>query len=401
MKKVMVKLLILIFLGIVTLIYGLFQGGFVSWFLFYSFLPFALYSFFLFVYPIQLFRVKRVINKKQFQKGERLEATIIITRRFPVPLAYFAIEEVLPSQLKHCEFEQLNRGILFPWFKRTIILKYVINSLPRGEHTFSTIRLKIGDFLGFIEKEHFFPVKETVIVFPKIVDIQYRQLNNQYNQGTSSSNLKIHRDTTIAVGVREYKPGDKPTWIDWKSMARKNTMLTKEFEQQQSHDVLIIMDRANSEWFEEAVVFAASLTKAILQKEVKTGFISVGAGENHFPILNGAAHFQNIYYHLAGVQSDAKIPFSKVIVKEKEKYHGLFTYVIITTVLTLDLVESIERLAVQNKQVMLFVVKESASLLTNHEKQGIEVLKKQNVFTSVIGKESFSNVFLGVGQTRW
>ena len=41
---------------IATFVFAMFQGGFVSWFLFYTFLPFALYSFVLFFYPLTSIR---------------------------------------------------------------------------------------------------------------------------------------------------------------------------------------------------------------------------------------------------------------------------------------------------------------------------------------------------------
>ena len=49
---------------IATFMFAMFQGGFVSWFLFYTFLPFVLYSFVLFFYPLSSFDVERKLIKK-------------------------------------------------------------------------------------------------------------------------------------------------------------------------------------------------------------------------------------------------------------------------------------------------------------------------------------------------
>ncbi len=40
----------------------MFQGGFVSWFIFYSFIPFALYSILLSFYPLSEMKVSRTIK---------------------------------------------------------------------------------------------------------------------------------------------------------------------------------------------------------------------------------------------------------------------------------------------------------------------------------------------------
>jgi uncharacterized protein (DUF58 family) len=302
---------------------------------------------------------------------------------------------MLPISLELCHQAMPTKVIVFPWFTRKIVFQYVISSMPRGEHIFSSIRIKHGDLLGLIEKETVFAIQEKFLVFPKIVPIDYRQLNNQFNQGGTTANVKMQRDTTIAVGVREYIPGDRFTWIDWKATARKNTIMTKEFEQQQSQDVLIFMDRLNSEWFEQVVTFSASLSRTMLRKGAKIGFISIGTERSIFPAVNSDEQNQAIYYHLAKVRDDANAPFSSIVEYEKKKHQNNVTFMLITSTLVPDLVQTIERLSYQNTTIMLFIVKEKASQLTLHEKKALELLRRLNIFAHVVGKEQFSNIFVG------
>ena len=60
------KLILLFLLIAMVFSYAMFQGGFVSWFLFYSFLPFALYGLFVAAYPIRDWQVKRKILKYEY-----------------------------------------------------------------------------------------------------------------------------------------------------------------------------------------------------------------------------------------------------------------------------------------------------------------------------------------------
>ena len=50
----------------------------------------------------------------------------------------------------------------------------------------------------------------------------------------------------MVVGIREYQPGDRLSWINWKASAKRNGMVTKEFETGQSTDVLLVMDSTPS-----------------------------------------------------------------------------------------------------------------------------------------------------------
>ena len=78
-----------------------------------------------------------------------------------------------------------------------------------------------------MEKEVTFSVPDTFLVYPQYVDIAYRQLENHFEQGALSANINSAKDSTISVGVRDYKPGDRFSWIDWKATARTNNIMTK------------------------------------------------------------------------------------------------------------------------------------------------------------------------------
>ena len=67
------KLIILLLLILITFSYAMFQGGFVSWFLFYSFLPFALYALGLALYSIKDIKAERVYTKQEFNAGEKFK----------------------------------------------------------------------------------------------------------------------------------------------------------------------------------------------------------------------------------------------------------------------------------------------------------------------------------------
>jgi uncharacterized protein (DUF58 family) len=61
------RLLFVLFLVICSFAFAMFQGGFVSWFIFYSLLPFALYSIAFFFSPISKIEVERYIQTAQIR----------------------------------------------------------------------------------------------------------------------------------------------------------------------------------------------------------------------------------------------------------------------------------------------------------------------------------------------
>ena len=93
------KLIMLVFLLALTFSYAMFQGGFVSWFLFYSFLPFGVYALVILLYPLNDFHVERIAGDRALRAGDSLEMRILLKRQYPVPILYISVEELLPRNL--------------------------------------------------------------------------------------------------------------------------------------------------------------------------------------------------------------------------------------------------------------------------------------------------------------
>ncbi|MFT4417213.1 DUF58 domain-containing protein [Fredinandcohnia humi] len=393
------KLVNIFLLIVVTFVYAMFQGGFVSWFLFYSFIPFGLYSFFLSLYSLKDFEVRRLTNNTEYVAGERFEATITIKRKIPFPLMYVIAEELLPPQLQKCEQSKKSKVILFPWFKRNLTYQYVFDAIPRGEHILEGVRIKTGDLFGLIEKELVYPIHEEFLIYPQYVDIVYRQLENRFEQGMTSSNVRLQRDTAIAIGVRDYKPGDRFSWIDWKASARKNDIMTKEFEQQQSHDVVIFMDRSKSMQFEQVVTFTASLARAILKKGAQLSFLSIGEDQSIYPLRSGETQQQLIYYHLAKVKDNSTISFSQIVESEIKKIYQPVTFMLVTNKLSFDMIHMVGRFSMRNADLMLFVVKEKSTQLSAEEREVLDTVRRHNVFVKVVYEGHYGDVFFEVSKS--
>ncbi|HWO77099.1 MAG TPA: DUF58 domain-containing protein [Bacillus sp. (in: firmicutes)] len=390
------KLFILLFLSAIVFSYAMFQGGFVSWFLFYSFLPFALYSFILVFYPIRDFKVERVISHKERLAGESLPIRLIITRSIPVPLFYLIMEEQVSEKTSKRFNHTSLKSLVFPGFRKHIEVAFTIHHIPRGEHEFTGIRMKVGDVLGLIEKEVIIPCENKVLVYPAYEDMIYRPVEHQYEQGTTSSNVKVQRDTSMAIGVRDYQPGDRFSWINWKATAKKNEIMTKEFEQRRSHDVMIILDRTPSNHFERVVNYASSLTRAILKKGAQCGITSVGKERTIIPIRAGESHLQAIQFHLAKVEADCEQSFHQVLESERVRLLQMPILMVLTSHIHQGLIDEMRKLTLRNAQVFLFVIKGKNEKLSAQEADLRIQGTRSGLWIRFVHEGEFSESFVGV-----
>ncbi|WP_285769079.1 DUF58 domain-containing protein [Peribacillus sp. SI8-4] len=266
----------LVFLMTISFCFAMFQGGFVSYFIFYSFLPFAAYAMILLFYPLQAITVERKVSKRECQAGDSVEMDLTITRKNRLPLLFLVIEEEMPREMGDWEIHR--KALIFPGFKRTITTSYVLENLPRGEHEFQTIRLWIGDFFGLVEKEAIFDSPLKITVFPSYQELDSFYLDRMFNQGQAGPTKKTQREHSVVSGVREYQPGDQLSWINWKATARTSEIMTKEFEVQKNRDIWIILDNQPTISLEESITTAASFVHSLIKKGIQVGYASTGSG---------------------------------------------------------------------------------------------------------------------------
>lgn len=295
----------LVFFALFT--YAMFQGGFVSWFLFYSFLPLGIYSLLFALYPLRKISMDKHIEKPYFMSGETMKVKIKIKRRIPFPLFLLLIEDYVPLSITE-HTNNLSNKVIIPFLKREFSFEYKIPNLPRGEYIFDGLLMKSGDFLGFIEKQVTLENRIKILVFPKHFNMNAFSFSSQGKEGNVPTRAVHGTHSTMAVAVRSYQPGDKFSWIDWKATARKNEIMTKEFEYQRSDQFMLLIDPSyhsrDFNDFERMVTFAASLIKSTLRHGTKVGLISKGGKTSVFLADTGEYQEKRLNYFLAKLKVD-------------------------------------------------------------------------------------------------
>lgn len=247
--------------------YAMFQGGFVSWFLFYSVMTVLVFTILIAIYPFQVKRVERIVNKEVLQAGEELTVTVTIYKRALQPFFFVRVQDVIPSNLGGYN----EAGSLFFFsFQRRLIFSYTVYDVQRGSHTFEGLTLIFGDLFGLFERTSTLKCETTVTVYPR-----FRKLKSMPDGGNPQQleglriRKSIEEDRSLA-GVRQYVPGDRLTSIDWKQSARSSHLMTKEFESYQGEGIVVAFDsyckQTTRTKFEHSVELAASLMCTFSEK---------------------------------------------------------------------------------------------------------------------------------------
>lgn len=391
------RIIFVVFILLLTFSFAMFQGGFVSWFIFYMALPFVLYSLLLNFYPLQDITLTRTIHTTQIRRGQKYSATVHFERKFPFPLLYTVLTEKTTSIALRKRNPKDNRKMFMPGFRKSLTWHYEIEDMPRGEHVLEGVEIEVADFFGWTKKSKLFPLKQTILVYPNTVEIPFRPLESSYDQGAMAAPHTLVKDTTMATGIRDYQPGDRVSWIHWKSFARTQTLRTKEFEDRQAEDLFVLDDRKPSGSFESQVELTASLLQSIVRGNSSVAYLSVGNTVDSFPIIHSESHLQRVMYHLTKVLPDLDRPADEMVSRNLQQIRAT-AIIYVTTKLTVEMVEAIRRNVKNLNICMCLVVMDKGQRPGKADEAAHQFAISKGFIVKFVAPENFASVFTEVNR---
>lgn len=396
-------LLTLLVLLVLSFIFAMFQGGFVSWFLFFSLFVLTVLTCLWSYNWFKGLQVERTVSTKQAVAGDTLKVTVTLNNAKPwIPYAYLWMEERLEDKRMIKKTPSL---LVFPWFKRKLVLDYELDKLPRGVLQFRELTLVTGDPFGFVQKRRTFPVEEQILVYP-----QYKEIASwSWEKGEQLGRLRSKQpwqEQAFASGIRNYIPGDRLSHIHWKASARFQSLKTKEFEQSQSTDFIFFLDREAGAYpaddellFELGVSLTASLVHYTLTRAAASRLISHGKqGFEELSLSQRHLSFARVLEHLAYVQADSSLPFSKVLLERSGYFFRGATLVIISPQLTKELILLLTELAHRQINLQFFWLKGKRSVPS--EEPLLTMLQKADLSFYIIEDDRFEETISRGGGMR-
>lgn len=311
------RTLFVIVIFVILFAYAMFQGGKVSWTVFYILAPFLLYAIAFACYPMSDLRIQRVLPTGDRVAGEDVTITLKFERKIPFPLLYTVVKDSWSGEERGTDIRYF--GVF--GFRKKWEHEYTLEALQRGEYIATELSIEVIDFFSWIKKTRIYQQQSTFLVFPKTIWAHLPHISSSYEQGGMASPLRLLKDTSMVSGVRDYQAGDRFSWIHWKSFARTNKLMTKEFEDRQTQEMTLMLDPRPSEAFEELVSYTATLLKEAASEQADIRFLSSTAGSASYVPSRSSVDLRAAYIYLAKLQP-AKDSLLKMQVKQLQKISG-------------------------------------------------------------------------------
>ncbi|MCU0703790.1 MAG: DUF58 domain-containing protein [Fimbriiglobus sp.] len=195
---------------------------------------------------------------------------------------------------------------------------YRLYPLAPGLVKFEGVELRFADYCGFFYQRVFLRVPTEYLVLPTLADEEggqraTKRLNSLPPPGIHR--LRRPGGGSELLDLREYRPGDPPKMIAWKATARRDQLITKEFENDVPVRCVLFLDASNGMRLGEPgntpLARAAGVGAAVAQAASANRDI-VGLAvfdENHTQLMKPArtqAHQMQMLRHFA--EAAARLP---------------------------------------------------------------------------------------------
>jgi uncharacterized protein (DUF58 family) len=128
---------------------------------------------------------------------------------------------------------------------KQIQLRYGVKALAAGDAILPGLRIEFRDVWGLFRKDRFVACPHTFQVLPSYVAL--KEMNPLVKRLNTIPRQGIHRQQRSGLGfelleLREYRDGDPPKSIAWKASARRESLMTRQYESECPVRVQLIID---------------------------------------------------------------------------------------------------------------------------------------------------------------
>lgn len=218
--------------------------------------------------------------KGPYTVGDLISETVILRSSGGTPKAWVEVED--ETDLPGVQFKQIASLGLMVAFDHLQMSGTVSR---RGEYTVGPLVARTADPFSLFPQEIQFGGHETVLVYPKIVDIPDFASPSIHLLGDNSRRQQARVLSTDIASVRQYEPGDSLGRIHWLSTARTGELMVKQFDQGSSSNMWVLFDQhsdsfasiADDSTDEVGAMVAASVIDKYNQGSLPVGYAAHGS----------------------------------------------------------------------------------------------------------------------------
>ena len=322
-----------------------------------------------------------IYRRKPFYRrafpGEKVDIQIEVENKKILPISWLRVNDFWPQAIGPEDESRLGAshipqvGLLtnifsLRWYEK-LRRNFTLVFRQRGVYKIGPARLESGDIFGFYETAREDDKPEFLTVFPTIVPFEEIPFPTDDPFGELTSHRRLYEDPNLPMGIREYRPEDDFRRVHWPATARTGDLQSKVFQPVSARVVVLCLnistysrhwEGTNRALLEHVIGVAAGLVTRGVESGYRIGMISNGCLTNsdqpfRIPPGNSTRHLASLLEALAGATPLITSPFARFLMREVPRLSYGATLMIVTSVTSPELLETLIRLRKHGRRIML------------------------------------------------
>ena len=188
-------------------------------------------------------------NRREFEARREMSNSLAVGHKSSVQLSVWhnhersvklVIHDQCPLELKpkNSKVSQLAPS------RSTVRFEYSVHPIVRGNFELEFVDITYDSILGFWQGISHVPCKTSVRVYPDFAQIsRYLQILLAHQTLLIGMRKQLRRGTGLDFHqLREYRQGDQLNHIDWKTTSKRRALISREFQDERSQQLLFLVD---------------------------------------------------------------------------------------------------------------------------------------------------------------
>jgi uncharacterized protein (DUF58 family) len=241
---------------------------------------------------------------------------------------------------------------------------YILVRVPRGRYPIESATAVLEDPFGLERVEIALPVGESVLVYPRLVDLDALFSDSGARQ-LEGRRLLLRRPTGFDLhSVRDYEQGESLRRVHWPTTAKRGHLMVKELEDAPRDETAVLLDGdaaavvgvAPDNTFELQVRAAGSILKAHAARGRRAALIVNCASRAYQRVHSFDGDWLRALETLASVEPDGPTPLAAMLADEAGPAARALELTVVTASLTPRLVERLAQRVFQRHAATLVYV---------------------------------------------
>ena len=352
--------------ALVSLVFARTVGGRLPHVLFYLTTAYLLMAYVWLRYSLSNLSCLYQVERKAASTGEQVPVKLRLYNEGLLPIPWVEAQDLSP----------VSEGVppvtaSLPAL-RSAVIAYHVRPSRRGRYDLGPVRVRLSDPAGTFALQAYYPVRGTLVIYPRPVAIEWFPLAAMQPYGHASRQEHALEDRTSIASLKEFAQGDSPKHIHWKVTARQGKPMVKQFHLVAGADVYVLLDLYSRHipgvspapgepeplWTDRVVEAGVSVADYALRRGHQVAAWCCGMRRYRVPPGRGAQQLGQVLQMAAEARSGPGIDLPAMLLTEQSAIHPRATVVVVGRRLDQQAVASMLRLTAASHPVVFIHTQE-------------------------------------------